>query len=697
MGMMAKMRSLAPWFIITVGGLFVLFMVFSDASVSKLATRGNNIIGYIGDDAITYSEFSSLVEKTRTQQVQRSGKEIPAEQMDAFRDQVWESVVSQRLIAKEIKNLGFIITDNEIKNVLLGPNPPADLQRSFIDSTGKFNRAAYEAALQDPRNKKIVIQVEEGVRQQLIQKKLQDYLNATMLVSDKDVEREYEKKNLKASADFAFVNSRFMPDSLATVTESEIKDYYNSNLDEYKVEEQRKIKYVLFRKQASADDSLDIKNNLKAILKDIKKDTSSFKTYVQIYSNQPYSRDTLSLDKISDKVVPLLTKAKPGSLIGPVLTNNGYVLVNYIGKKRTKSPVVRASHILISNRGIGDAKAKVKANEVYKQLKNGADFATTAMKNSEDPGSKIKGGDLGWFGKGQMVPAFEKACFSGRVGTVQKPIKTRYGYHIIKVTNKSNYKYIIEKITNKIEPSGATVDKINSDASDFSYLANKNDFVSEANLVKYQIIESKPFKGDAVAISGLGVSKPLVKFTFENSVGDISDVYKVPSGYVVAMVSEVIPAGHKPLAKVKNQIKNKLIENKKLNLSFDLAKKMKAAIGNDANLSLAAKVFPRVKVSHMDNITPVSTITSVGRDFIFNDYVMSGEINKVSAPIKGKRGSYIIRITSRTKFDSTAFALQKNNLRNYLMQQQQTAYFRNWVENLKKAGNVIDLRYKFYK
>ena len=162
MGMMAKMRSLAPWFIITVGGLFVLFMVFSDASVTKLATRGDNVIGYIGDDAVTYKQFSSLVEKMRVQQKQRSGKDIQTDQMGAFRDQVWESMVNQKLIAKKIKDLGFTVADDEIRNVLLGPNPPLDLQKSFIDSTGKFNRAAYEAALQDPRNKKIMVQVEDG-------------------------------------------------------------------------------------------------------------------------------------------------------------------------------------------------------------------------------------------------------------------------------------------------------------------------------------------------------------------------------------------------------------------------------------------------------------------------------------------------------------------------------------------------------
>ena len=82
--------------------------------------------------------------------------------------------------------------------------------------------------------------------------------------------------------------------------------------------------------------------------------------------------------------------------------------------------------------------------DLYNQLIKGADFAKLAKEYSSDPGSARKGGDLGWFRKGMMVPEFEKAAFSGRVGVIQKPIKTNYGYHIIKVTGKTNKKFIVE-------------------------------------------------------------------------------------------------------------------------------------------------------------------------------------------------------------------------------------------------------------
>ncbi|WP_219834952.1 peptidylprolyl isomerase [Paenibacillus sp. R14(2021)] len=93
---------------------------------------------------------------------------------------------------------------------------------------------------------------------------------------------------------------------------------------------------------------------------------------------------------------------------------------------------VRASHILVST--------KVEADDIMKQLKAGADFAKLAKERSIDVGSKNAGGDLGFFGKGEMVPEFEKAAFSLKVGELSEPIKTEYGYHIIKVTGHKEAK-----------------------------------------------------------------------------------------------------------------------------------------------------------------------------------------------------------------------------------------------------------------
>ncbi|NOX18195.1 MAG: hypothetical protein GXO87_07930 [Chlorobi bacterium] len=691
------MRSLAPWFIITVGGLFVLFMVLSDSSITKLASKGRNVVGYVDGNEITYKDFSAAVERMRKQREQSTGKEIAPEQMDQFRDQVWETLINQKLIEKKMKDYGITVTDQEIKDALLGPNPPAELQRSFMDSTGQFDRAAYEAAILDPRNKEIMIQVEEGIRQQLYQKKLQDYIFSSVIVTDDEVLQTFLDQNIKSSADFAYVNSRFIPDSTITVSDEEIQNYYNGNKNKYERKESRKVKYVLFERKPSREDTIEVENNLKAILKNLKADTSTFKTYVEIYSDQPYSLDTLSIDRVPREISGMLLASKPGDIIGPVLTREGFLVYKYVNKFKGKDVYAHAAHILIATKNISKESAKAKADSIYNAIKNGMNFAEAAKKFSDDPGSAQFGGDLGWFGKKQMVPEFEKASFKGKIGVVQKPFATRYGYHILKVLDRSSDKFVIEKIINKVEPSGTTIDKIYSDASDFAYLANKNSFDSEAELMKYKVVESTPFKKDSKAVSGLGASRFVVSFAFENSVGSISPVLKVPAGYAVAMVTEITEAGIQPFEDVKASIKSELLREKKIDKTFVIAGEMRKAIDGGNDFSAAAKVFPRVKISNVKDILPTAAIPGVGRDYIFNEYCLKGELNKISDPLKGKSGSYLIKVTARTKFDSTAYSIQKNNIRNYVLQQKQSAFFGNWLKNLKEETDIVDNRYKFYR
>ena len=123
------------------------------------------------------------------------------------------------------------------------------------------------------------------------------------------------------------------------------------------------------------------------------------------------------------------------NVVGPFATQQGYTLFRYNGSVPSNEVFAKASHILINQFG-SDEKNLEEANKLYDRLIAGANFAALAKEFSKDPGSAVKGGDLGYFGKGMMVKEFEDACFNGKVGEVQKPVKTNYGYHIIKVTDR---------------------------------------------------------------------------------------------------------------------------------------------------------------------------------------------------------------------------------------------------------------------
>jgi len=688
MGMMAKMRSLAPWFIVTVGGLFVLFMVLSDSKIADAIGTRSNDLGKVNGEKISYQEFANLLDRYREFQLKQNGQEIPESQMDQFRDQVWESLISQKLMEQKISEYDLNVSDNEIKELLLGPNPPQSVTQYFIDSTGRFNREAYDAAIRNPQNKTAILQIEDQVRQQILQEKLTSLVNASAFVTDEEIRRKYDDDNVRMNADYILVSLPIQNDSTLIPTNEEISNYYSEHKKDYKKEETRKVKYVLFNTGASHSDTIAIEKNLSAILEKVKSDTSGFKTFVEIYSEKPYSKDTLQISQIPATAQDLIVNAKAGSFVGPVLTNEGFILYKVNKSIKTNETLVKASHILV--------KDESQARTIYKELLDGGDFAKTAIEKSEDPGSGKNGGSLGWFGKGQMVPEFEKAAFSGRVGKIQSPIKSQFGWHIILVTDKTNSKFVVESITNKVVASPTTVDKKYNTATDFQYLAEENGFEETAKELGYQVLETPDLLKDASSIPGLGSNRSLLLFTFDNDVEDVTPVFKFQSGYVVAIISDVSKAGFKPLDEVKSGIELLVKREKKSENELSITKEIKVKIG-DGDFNKATEVFPKAKVSTAVNFTPAGSIPTLGRDYAFSQKALELPVNKISEPFKGNKGSYIIKVTSKTPFDSTSFSMQKNSIRTSLLNQKKSALYTQWLLDIKNEADIVDNRYQFFR
>lgn len=689
MGMMAKMRSLAPWFIVTVGGLFVLFMVLSDSKIGDSMGRRSNDIGEVNGETISYQEFANLMDRYREFQLQQNGQEISESQLEQFRDQVWETLVTQKLMEQKIKEFDLSVADKEIEELLTGPNPPQSVTQYFIDSTGMFNREAYDNAIRNPQNKTAVLQLEDQARQELLQEKLTSLVNASAFVSDEEIKRKFVDDNIKMNADYVVVTLSAQTDSTLQANDDEIANYYNSHKDDYTREESRKIKYVLFKTGASHGDTVGVEKNLKAILKKVQADSSGFKTYVDIYSDNPYAQDTLQISQISVAAQDLVANADGGSFVGPILTSEGYILYRVVKRIKSKEKLVKASHILI--------KEKADADAAYKELKAGADFAEMAKEKSQDPGSGRKGGDLGWFGKGQMVPEFEKAAFNGRIGRIQRPVKSEFGWHIIVVKNKTDKKYVVESIVNKIVPSASTTDRIYENASDFQYLAEEDGYATTAAQYDYQIIETRALKVDASSIPGLGANRSLLLYTFASDEGDIGPVFKFQSGYVVAMVSEVIEAGYQSLDDVKNRVKSAATREKKSSKELSIAQDIRVKIGDSGDLNLAKEVFSSARVASANNFSTVGSIPAIGREFVFSQTAFELPVNVVSEPVSGNRGSFIIRVTSKTAFDSISYSLQKNTIRTTLLNQKKSTLYAQWLVEIREEADIVDNRFNFYR
>ena len=693
MGMMAKMRSLAPAFIITVGALFVLFMVISDSNVLEALGGRSNDVGSVNGISISYPDFQAAMERQRENTKQQTGEDIPEEQWDQFRDQVWDALITQTLLMQEIERLGITVSNQEVADVILGEDPPPFLKQNFIDSLGNFNRAMYEEAIFNPENEQILLQAEEYVRQTWLNEKLQNYLLASITVGENEILRKFKDQNIFANSLYALFDLSLFPDTLFKVSEDELSNYYNDNKEDYKQNATRKIKFVIVRNQPSLDDSNLVRKNLESVKEIISADTSEFKSFVEIYSENPYSLDTLKISELSPETVKAIRNAQPGDVFGPFPSPEGFTLYHFVKSIQLPDKLLNASHILINDKG-DDTKNLLEANRIYQELINGADFKAMAIEFSKDPGSGKNGGELGWFGKGMMVKEFEEACFKAPLNVVQKPVKTSFGYHIIKVTEQSDKSYVVERIINAVKQSAVTRDETYNAANDFSYLAEQNGFEKEAELMKYNIQESTPFAETSPSIAGIGANPQLIKFAFENGLNDISDVHKASAGFVVAKITEVNPEGYRPLDELKIELEQKILTEKRFESAKNHATELIKKINGDIN---KINTFdPRITINSSGKFNTQTSIPNVGRDNAFIRTALSMQPNQLSEPVKGLRGYYVIYVTEITPFDSSQYNLQSNTIKNSILQEKKNSLLGVWMNELKEKAEIVDNRHLFY-
>ncbi|MBU2446330.1 MAG: peptidylprolyl isomerase [Bacteroidetes bacterium] len=696
---MTKMRDNMPVILIGLVVVFLITIIF-DWGMGYLGLdtgRQNPVIGEINGKEITYLEFNQLVERARENQKAQSGQDIEDDQFETFRQQVWDAYVTQILIEQQIDKWGIKVTDDEIRDIILGEEPPEFLKRNFIDSLGNFNRSIYEQALMDPRNREALVQAEDAVKQQQLQEKLQSFIQASIIIPENDIKRKFQEQTLSADAKFVLFDPNSIPDDQAKVTDEDLKNYYNKNLDLYKIEAQRKLKHVMFREAATKSDSESVFKSLKSIAEEAKKDTD-FASIVKIYSTKPYQEKAVTHGSLPKDGEKILYSGKVGEVVGPVPTYEGYSVYKIVKDSSSQDEYVQASHILI-NFGADTSLAQKKINELLSGLRGGADFAKVAKDYSQDQMSAVQGGDLGWFGKGMMVPEFEKAAFNAKIGDLVGPIKTNYGFHIIKVSNRSRRVIIAAEINIPVKVSAQTREEIYNSANDLVYIVNKgSDFEKEAELMKYPIQETTPFNEKSEFVPGIGMHKAIVQFAFDNKLGTVSDVFRISNGYVVVKISEVIHAGVKRFDEVKEGLKPTVLREKKMDMMKKKADGMRNKIPSGEGLEFLTSIDQNLVTTQTGSFNYGQSVGGgVGRDFSFNYTAFNMKQNQISQPIKGSRGYYLIQLISKSSFDSTAYSIQKNILRTQIFQEKRSQMFNNWLSELKKNSKIEDYRYKYYR
>ncbi len=313
------------------------------------------------------------------------------------------------------------------------------------------------------------------------------------------------------------------------------------------------------------------------------------------------------------------------------------------------------------------------ALEIMEDAKSGIDFAQLAEQFTEDPGNQVtpdsgRGGNLGWFGKGQMVPPFEAAAFAADEGDIVGPVLSRFGYHVIKIHQKrqtSDKEEInASHILLNINMGSQTRESLRREATRFSYDAEDYGFTAALDTHQVTDLKAENLELLSISVPGIGFLRDVVQFAFSDltEIGTVSDRLENDNFYIIAVLDSIIPAGTKQFENVKSQLTRTVTIEKQKTAALDLANATKSIINEGASLTDLVSDDIRLELVARDKKELSRGFNSIGRSQTVIGALMNSEIGNVVGPLETARGYTLVRLLGVAPFDSTDFQNKEKNI-----------------------------------
>jgi peptidyl-prolyl cis-trans isomerase D len=499
-----------------------------------------------------------------------------------------------------------------------------------LQENGQFiGQARYAALLRMQRPPMSVDQFEQSMRKSLVVDKLRSALTAWVEVSDKDVDQEFLRRNDKVKLEMVtFAADKFR--SAVTVADAELAPYFDAHKEQYLVGEKRKIRYLL----------VDV-DGLRA-------------------SSQPSVRD---IQRAYNDSIELYSTPEQ----------------------------VRASQILLKTAGKKEDEVKAKAQQLLKELKSGADFAALAKKYSEDEGTAKQGGDVDFFSKGKMDPAFDEAAFKLQTGEISDVVKTQYGYQIIKVTDR---KPASIKTLDEVRPQivdQLTWEKASAKAADVAAamekeIAKASDLDKAAAAHQLKVQESGFFTRDE-PILGLGPSPQAAAEAFTLKPGDVSGATRVSRGYAFFTVTGTQAPRVPTLDEVKDRVKEDLTKQKAKDLALQKATAAAATLKGAADWAKAAK-GAGVEMKTTDLLARESPLPDIGVSPQVDAAAFALPVGGVSEPIVTDNAVVVAKVIEHKQPTPEEIAAGRGQLRDELLNDRRGRFFSAYMQKAKMKMKI---------
>lgn len=702
MATLEKLRNRAGVLVAIVIGIALLAFILGDfvGSGGSLFNRSHFEIAEISGKSIPYQHYQERIDKILELNKALSGQSAIDEQTaERIREEVWNEIVRENVLGNSYENHGINVTPEELFDMVQGNNLHPIIKEQFGNrQTGEVDRGMIIQFLKNMENdpsglqKAFWLYIENIIQQDRIYNKYINLIKKGMFVTDLQASHSLADRNKKVDFSYALKRYNTINDSLITVSNQEIKDYYKKHKHEFEQQTLRDVEYVVFPILPSSEDNTLAQEWISGIKGDFAHTTDPVQ-FTNLNSDVPFNSKYLNFSEIANEEMnQWAVKAAIGDVFGPIYENDSYQLVRIVNITQLPDSV-KARHILI---GLKDKSketydlAKAKADSLYNVVKKGANFARLASEYSDDPGSAEKGGDLGWFPEGIMVQPFNDACFKGKKGDMVL-VETQFGFHIINIleVGKTSKKVQLATLTRAVVPSTRTYQKVYQEASEFAGLNNTYEKFNQAILDKKlnKRLASNLREADR-RISGLDNPREMIRWAYRAKVQDVSPVFEFGDNFVVAALKSAKQEGTAPLEQVAEDIKSKVIIDKKAAILMDEFKKVLSQRDNinQVGTDLSVLLMEATRVSFSSFSLP-----SVGFEPAVIATAVATPEGVIVGPIKGNTGVYALAVTAINVDEGDNLTERKRLLNTLNSRAGYEAY-----EAIKKSAGIVDKRSSFF-
>ena len=359
---------------------------------------------------------------------------------------------------------------------------------------------------------------------------------------------------------------------------------------------------------------------------------------------------------------------------------------------------------IISN-ATDSLRVKLEAEDLIFRLNDGEDFALLANTYTQDPSNSadpqnLKGGDLGWFNKGQLLPEFEIASFEAEKGSIVGPILTQYGYHVIKVNDKrtveGNEQVNASHILLTIQPGRGTENELKDIASIFALEATEFGFFMLADSLGLEIQDSNGLRKESIFVDNFGVGRSAVNFAFNNVEGSTSDAIKNDNFYGVFFLDKVDKETVISFEDAKEDLKNEFLSEFKKNHIKTLAESIKDDNQGEMNLSEIYQENENLEYVAETNSALIGSFESIGKSNFIVGALADAKEGDILGPLPTLRGQAFLRVIDISDVVMSDFEEKKDSIKFSLLIDRQNAIWGNWLQALRDNADLKDYRYDFY-